>query len=349
MLQVAAKRAAHEAQDHVVHGAAHVVLARFTSSRLRRVKLILGVMMAVPRGRWGRQRDGADARFRIDGERRGVPTVTPWCTAGEEAELAAAREATAWPTSSRSDGIGSSSRGSGASISRPSGSKSNRLTISSAPDTPSTAQWCILVTTPMLPSASPPPRTAPTGDGCGRAACWRSARRGRRARGGHRARDPDPADVVVEVEVGSSTQIELVQTERHLDHPAPERRHEVEPRLDELLHLLERVPVGHRGRVEDRRACMRRLEVEGRVHARESFHGLHHWARRRVSPAQTPLVTLCSWPGLLILGVLGVVHAVNAMAPRKGNPVVFGGASSLAHDRAVCATSSSAPCWRPGS
>ena len=61
-----------------------------------------------------------------------------------------------------------------------------------------------------------------------------------------------PADVVVEVEVGVLDPQRVVQPERHLHHPAPERRLAHQAVGHERLQVLERVRGRHRRRVDDR-------------------------------------------------------------------------------------------------
>src|SRR5687768_18188176 len=69
---------------------------------------------------------------------------------------------------------------------------------------------------------------------------------------------------------------------RSLHHPAPERRHEMEPRGDELLDRLERVAARHRRGVEDGgegdvHVMARRLQVQERSeeHTSELQSRLH--------------------------------------------------------------------------
>ena len=94
------------------------------------------------------------------------------------------------------------------------------------------------------------------------------------------ARGSDATDVVVEVEVRILDPDRVVQAERHRHDAAPERRHQVQPRLDEVLDRLEVVAALHRRRIEDRghgdvHVHARRLEVQkGRVKARKSLHGV---------------------------------------------------------------------------
>ena len=95
------------------------------------------------------------------------------------------------------------------------------------------------------------------------------------ARGGERG----AAHVVLEVEVGVFDPERVVEREGDREQPPPERRQQVEPALDQIAHLLERVPARNRARVEDRsgghvHVVRGSLEVEERgVHAGEPLHG----------------------------------------------------------------------------
>ena len=174
-----------------------------------------------------------------------VPTVLSGGAraAGQGQPRGGPATSTAWSTSSRSEGIGSGSRGSGGSISRPPGLEveqvHHQLGAGHAVDRAVVhlGDHADVAVGQALHDVA-----APTADGCGRAACWRSGRPPRPAR-----RCPpglgaaDAADVVVEVEVRVLDPDRVVEPERHLDDAAPERRHEVQPRLDELLDLLELV------------------------------------------------------------------------------------------------------------
>jgi acetyl esterase/lipase len=131
-----------------------------------------------------------------------------------------------------------------------------------------------------------------------------------------RARGPDAADVVVEVEVRVLHPDRVVEPEGHLHDPTPERRHQVQAGLDEVLDLGELIAPGHRRRVEDGRhghvhVHARRLEVqEGGVEAGESFHG-----------AVLGQTGEMGW-AFLVVSLLGLLHALNAVAPRRSRALL---------------------------
>ena len=197
---------------------------------------------------------------------------SPCCTvvpsSGRIPSVRRAREVIAWRTSSSRDGIGSGVRGSGGSSSRPSGVEVEEVdhqlgarhavdrAVVHLRDDADVAVGQALDDVELPQRAAAVERRA--GDLRGHLGQLLVPAGGRR---------PDAADVVVEVEVGVLHPDRVVEPERHLHHPPPERRHQVEPGRDEVLDLRELVAAGHRRRIEDRRhghvhVHARRLEVE---------------------------------------------------------------------------------------
>ena len=95
--------------------------------------------------------------------------------------------------------------------------------------------------------------------------------------GGAGRREPDLADVVVEVEVRVVDPVRVVEPVRHLEHAASQRFDVADHRPEPLAHRVERVEVGVRPLVDREPAHMavrgRRLHVEERcVQPAQLFH-----------------------------------------------------------------------------
>ena len=93
-----------------------------------------------------------------------------------------------------------------------------------------------------------------------------------------RGRERGAAHVILEVEVGILDPERVVELERDREQPPSERWQQMEPALDQIAHLLERVPTRNGGGIEhsgggDVHVVRRRLEIEKRrVHSREALH-----------------------------------------------------------------------------
>ena len=210
------------------------------------------------------------------------------------------RATAAWAISSSPEGIRSSTGASGRlDLAAPgSGSRSKSTESSSAPDTPSTVEWCILATKPMSSSASPSTIHI-SHSGRARSSWWpvispvRSASSRSPPGLGHRG----PSHVVVDVEPGVVDPHRVAEAERHLDQPAPEHRGGGDAAGDPLLHPLERVAPRDRRRVEDQghghvHVEARGLEVEeAGVESAESFHRLSLRRRPPCPPAGPSFAT----------------------------------------------------------
>ena len=65
---------------------------------------------------------------------------------------------------------------------------------------------------------------------------------------------PHPADVEVDIELGVVDHQRVLEPEGHLEHPLPERGHQMDPIGDRVTDPPEAHPTGHLGGIEDQRA-----------------------------------------------------------------------------------------------
>ena len=193
-----------------------------------------------------------------------------------------ASEIAEWLSSSRSLGTCSGSQSGAMSATLRLGFRLRGRTATariSTPDAPSINEWWILATNAWWPRSRPSTTHASHSGWRRSSGTARDIRdeRGQLGRAAGRG-DRGAAQVVVEVEVGVLDPQRRVQPERHLDEPAAERRHEVQPRLHQLAHVLVTEPAGATSSDRRRRcpspACARWASPsrERRVETREPLH-----------------------------------------------------------------------------